>query len=481
MDEKQHDLGVTVKKSENFSEWYTQLVQKAELIDYTKVSGCIVFRPRAYEIWEKIKDYFDVKIKKMGIKNAYFPLLIPESLLNKESEHVEGFSPEVAWVTHAGDSKLNERLAVRPTSETIMYDSYKNWIQSHRDLPLKINQWNNIVRWEFKYATPLIRTREFLWQEGHTAFATKEEAENEVLQILDLYEEVYEKLLAIPILKGKKSEKEKFAGAVYTTSVDVFLPNGKVAQGATSHFLGQNFSKPFGIRFIDKDEKQSYVWQNSWGLSTRAIGIMVMVHGDNKGLVIPPRVAQNKVVIVPIYYKKDKERVLEAARDVDKVLKTFDPIFDDRVGYTPGWKFNEWELKGVPIRIEIGPKDVDKKQVVVVRRDTGEKGVVKIKLLKNKINSTLEEIQKNLFKRANDFLKSNTIEVTSWQGFEKAIKEKKLVLALWCGSVECEDWIKDKTEGVKSINIPFGQKELKGKCVHCDKDANLKVYFAKSY
>ncbi len=481
MVERAKELGLSVKKEENFSEWYTQLVQKAELIDYTKVSGCVVFRPRAYEIWEEIQQYLDAKIKKLGVKNAYFPSLIPESLLKKEAEHVEGFAPEVAWVTMAGESKLSERLAVRPTSETIMYDSYKNWIQSYRDLPLKINQWNNVVRWEFKYATPFIRTREFLWQEGHTAFATKQEAEEEVLQILDFYAEVYERLLAVPVLKGRKSEKEKFAGAVYTTSVEIFLPNGKVAQGATSHFLGQNFSKPFGIKFLDKDEKNSWVWQNSWGLSTRTIGMMVMVHGDDKGLIIPPMVARNKVVIIPIIYKKDKEGVLKAAKELNKGLSLFNPLLDDRVSYTPGWKFNEWELKGTPIRIEIGPKDVDKKQVVIVRRDTNKKEVVELKVLKSKIKSTLEDIQKNLFNRAKDFLEKNIIEVESWQEFIKAIKEKKLVFALWCGSVECEELIKDKTNGAKSINIPFGQKNLKGKCIHCDKDAEFKAYFAKSY
>ena len=481
MVERAKELGLSVKKEENFSEWYTQVVQKAELIDYTKVSGCVVFRPRAYEIWEKIQQYFDAKIKKLGVKNAYFPSLIPESLLKKEAEHVEGFSPEVAWVTQVGESKLSERLAVRPTSETIMYDSYKNWIQSYRDLPLKINQWNNVVRWEFKYATPFIRTREFLWQEGHTAFATKQEAEEEVLQILDLYADVYKRLLAIPVLKGRKSEKEKFAGAVYTTSVEIFLPNGKVAQGGTSHFLGQNFSKPFGIKFLDRDEKKMWVWQNSWGISTRTIGMMVMVHGDNKGIVIPPMVAQNKVVIVPIYYKKEGERVMKAATEINKILRVFDPILDNRSGYTPGWKFNEWELKGIPIRIEVGPRDVDKNQVVVVRRDISEKRVVKLKLLKEDVRSTLNNIQDDLYKKAKEFLKRSTVEVKTWQEFERAIKEKKLVFALWCGSVECEELIKDKTNGAKSINIPFGQKNVKGKCVHCDKDANFKAYFAKSY
>lgn len=481
MTERANEIGLSAKKNENFNEWYTQLVLKAELMDYTRVSGCIVFRPRAYEIWEKIQEFFDAKIKKMGIKNAYFPSLIPESLLNKEKEHVEGFSPEVAWVTHAGDSKLSERLAIRPTSETIIHDSYKKWIQSYRDLPLRLNQWCNIVRWEFKYATPFIRTREFLWQEGHTAFATKEEAEKEVHEILDLYADVYEELLAVPVLKGKKSDKEKFAGAVYTTSVEVFLPNGKIAQGATSHLLGQNFAKAFGIKYLDENEKRCYVWQNSWGLTTRTIGAMIMVHGDDKGLVIPPRAAYNKLVIVPIFFKNDKNKVLKAAKQINKTLNAFNPIYDDREGYTPGWKFNDWELKGVPIRVEIGPRDVEKKQAVIVRRDNNQKDIVKLKDLKNKIKLTLDDMQENLFKKASKFLKQSIVEVKTWPEFERVIKEKKLAFALWCGGVECEEWIKDKSGGAKSINIPFGQKNVNGKCIHCDKEVKYRAYFAKSY
>ncbi|MFH1399684.1 MAG: proline--tRNA ligase [Candidatus Woesearchaeota archaeon] len=481
MAQKESELGITVKKSENMSEWYTQVIQKAELADYTKVSGCIVFRPRAYAIWEKIQAYFDKKIKALGVQNAYFPVLIPESLLTKEARHFEGFTPEVAWVTEAGSSKLAERLAVRPTSETIMYDSYKNWIHSYRDLPLKINQWNNVVRWEFKHPMPFMRTREFLWQEGHTAFATKEEAEEEVLQILDLYAEVYEKLLAIPVLKGKKSEKEKFAGAVYTTSVEGWLPTGKIAQGATSHLLGQNFAKAFDISFVDESEKKQYVWQNSWGLSTRSIGIMIMVHGDDKGLVVPPNVAQNKVVIVPIIFKKDKENVANKAKELAAQLKKYNPILDDREGYTPGFKFNEWEMKGIPIRLELGPKDIEKKQVVLVRRDTGKKAFVLMKEVEATINQTLEEMQEDMLAKAQKVLKESIVEVEDWKEFMDAIKQKMLVYAQWCGLPECEEWIREKTAGAKSINIPFKHRAVKGKCIYCDQEAKVMAYFAKTY
>ena len=307
---KEDIKGITVKKDKNFSEWYTQVVQKADLADYTKVSGCIVFKPYAYAIWENIKDIVDGKIKKMGVKNVYFPLLIPESLLKKEKEHVKGFNPEVAWVTHTGNTKLNERLAIRPTSETIMYDSYSKWIRSWRDLPLKLNQWCSVVRWEFKHGIPFLRTREFLWNEGHTVFANKGEAEKECIDILNMYYDVVKNYLALYGVKGKKTEKEKFAGAEYTLSIECFMPNGKAIQGPDSHFDGQNFAKAFNIKFIDKDEKEKYVWQNTWAITTRMIGILIAVHGDDKGLVLPPKIAPNKVVIVPILFKKDKDKVI---------------------------------------------------------------------------------------------------------------------------------------------------------------------------
>ncbi|MBU1202278.1 MAG: proline--tRNA ligase [Nanoarchaeota archaeon] len=478
---KTEDKGITVKKSENFSEWYTQVITKAELIEYTGVSGCMVLRPYSYEIWEKIKDFFDKEIKKLGVKNAYFPLLIPESLLTKEKEHVKGFSPEVAWVTHAGNSKLSERLAIRPTSETIMYDTYKKWIRSYQDLPLLINQWCNVVRWEFKHPVPFLRTREFLWQEGHTAHATKEGADTEVLIILDRYTKVFEELLAVPVLKGLKSEKEKFAGADYTTSVETIFPDGKAIQGGTSHALGQNFSKSFGITFTDEKEKRQHVWQNSWGFSTRSIGIMLAIHGDDKGLIMPPRVAPIQAVIVPIIFDKTKKEVLEKSNEIKGKLKNFLVELDAGENYSAGWKFHQWELKGVPLRIEVGPKDIEKKQVTIVRRDTGEKIAVKETDVAVKVKDLLEEIQTSLFSKAKKFLDENIVKTDDFETMKVAIKAKKFAFVPWCGKEECEGWIKDKTAGAKSLNIPFNQKKPKKKCIHCDKAAEYYAYFAKSY
>lgn len=479
--EEKKDIGITAKKSEDSSEWYTQVMQKAELADYTDVSGCIVFRPRSMAIWEKVQEYFNKELKKRGIQNAYFPLFIPEKFFKREAAHVEGFTPEVAWVTHSGDTELAEKLAVRPTSETIMYDSYSKWIRSYRDLPLRINQWANVVRWEFNNPVPFLRTREFLWQEGHTVFATQKEAEAEVLDILEVYRKLYEELYAVPMIKGKKSEKEKFAGAVYTTSIETFLPVGKAIQGGTSHFLGQNFAKAFNIQFLDKNEKKQFGWQNSWGVTTRSIGVMIMFHGDDKGLVIPPAVAPTHAVVVPIYMK-DKEKVLKQAKKIKDSIKDYEVILDDRDEYTPGYKFSDWEMKGIPVRIEIGPKDIEKKQVVMVRRDTGKKEFVSIKDINTKLKSLLADIQKNLLATAKKSLKSNIVDVKDWKSFVKAIKDKKMVRAAWCEEEECEDWIKDKSGGAKSINIPFDQpKKIPAKCCHCGKKAKSMALFAKSY
>ena len=472
--------GLTVKKSENFSEWYTQVLQKAELMDYAPVSGSIVIRPDAYHIWEKIQEYMNERIKKLGVRNSYFPLLIPESLLNKEKEHVAGFNPEVAWVTQAGDTKLNERLAIRPTSETIMYPSYAKWIRSYKDLPLKLNQWNNVIRWEFKHPVPFLRTREFLWQEGHSAFSSKEESKEEVSQILELYASVFEDLLAVPVLKGRKSEKEKFAGADYTLSVEAFLPNNKAAQGATSHNLGQNFSRVFNISFLDEKGKKSHVWQTSWGLSTRSIGIMIAVHGDDHGLVLPPKVAATQVVVVPILFEKDKKETLKKAAEIKTKLKKFRVILDDREDYSSGWKFHEWELKGVPIRIEIGPRDIQKKQAILVRRDTGKKEIVKLSALNKKIKTTLEEIQKNLFQKAKEFMDKNTVSAKSISHAKTLIAQGKIVEADWCGNPKCEEDIKDKTNGAKTLNMSETKKP-KTKCFNCGKPAQTVVYIAKSY
>lgn len=478
---KKDTKGITVKKTEDFSEWYTQVIQKAEFIEYSPVSGCYILRPNAYQIWEKVQLYFDNLIKKDGVKNAYFPLFIPESFLNKEAEHVEGFTPEVAWVTHHGESKMPERLAIRPTSETIMYDAYAKWIRSHKDLPLRLNQWCNVVRWEFKNPIPFLRSREFLWQEGHTAFATKKEAEAETLKILDFYAQVFEELYAIPVLKGRKSEKEKFAGADYTLSVETFLPIGKAIQGATSHHLGQNFAKAFEITFVDEKEKKQHVWQNSWGLSTRTIGIMILMHGDDKGLVLPPNLAPIQVAIVPILFDKTKKEVLQTAETVRKKLKNFLVHLDDRDNYSPGWKFNEWEMKGVPIRIEIGPKDLEKNQVMVVRRDTGQKEACALTNVEKSVKSLLTQIQDNLYEKAEQLLKNSIVKVNDLKEAKKHIDNKKIVFAPWCGSVDCEENIKHKSGGAKSLNSPLKQPKVSEDCFACKEKANSWFYFGKSY
>lgn len=472
------NLGMALKskKESNFSSWYTELIQKADLVDYSPVSGCMVLKPNSYALWEKVQEFFNKKIKKDGVRNAYFPLLIPEKLLTKEAKHVEGFAPEVAWVTHTGKSKLKERLAIRPTSETIMYDSYSKWVRSWKDLPLRYNQWNNVIRWEFKHPTPFLRTREFLWQEGHTVFATKKEADKEVWKILEFYADVFEDLYAVPVLRGLKSEKEKFAGADYTTSLETIMPDGKAIQAATSHHLGQNFAKAFNISFLDKKEKKQYAFQNSWGLSTRSLGILIATHSDNKGLVLPPKIAEHKVVIVPVVFKGKEKSVMDVSRDIKKKLNKYNPIFDDREGYSAGWKFNEWETVGIPVRVEIGPNDVSKKQAVVVRRDTGEKAVVKWINLDSHIKSTLDSMQKELFAKAKKFLESSIVEVNSLNELKKAVSQGKIGVAHWCGSPSSEEKIKSKT-GAKSLNgIPS-----EGICFECGKDCEMEFRFGKSY
>jgi len=478
---KEETQGITVKKSENVSEWFTQVIQKAELLEYTDVSGCMIFRPRSYAMWEKIHDFFDAEIKKRGVKNAYFPLFIPEKLLVKEASHVEGFAPEVAWVTHGGKSELAERLAVRPTSETVMYDAYGKWIRSHRDLPLKINQWVNAVRWEFKHPTPFLRGREFLWQEGHTVFASKEEAKAEVLDILELYRQVFEDLLAVPVVKGRKSEDEKFAGADYSTSVETLTPSGKAVQAATSHHLGQNFAKAFGIEFLDEQGNKAYPYQNSWGLSTRSLGAMILHHGDDKGLVIPPKIAPLHVVIVPILFEETKEKVLAKARELGEKIgaEGVEVHVDDREGYSAGWKFNEWELKGVCLRVEIGPKDVEKGQAVVVSRHDGKKVFVPFEELAPRIPQILEQMQKDMFANAKKFIDDHTVRTESWDEFTQAIKENKMVYAPFCCTEKAAEQIKDET-GAKCLTLPFDE-ECKGKCIKTGEPAKAIGLFAKSY
>lgn len=465
-------------KKREFSEWYPEIVQVAGLGDYSAVGGCMVIRPYGYAIWEKIQAYFDKKIKESGHVNAYFPLFIPEKFLKKEAEHFKGFVPEVAWIERK--DKNEERYALRPTSETIMYDSYSKWIRSWRDLPVLINQWCNTVRWETAVTRLFLRTREFLWQEGHTAHATEKEADKEVMDILEKYKDLMETQLAVPVLIGKKTEAEKFPGALYTATLEALMPNGKALQMGTSHNLGQHFAKVFDIKFLDKDEKEKYVWQTSWGISTRLVGSIVMVHGDDKGLVLPPRLAPTQAVIVPILFEKNKKKTLKAAEMIKKKLKDFPVKLDDRDEYSAGWKFNEWEMKGVPLRIEIGPKDIQKNQAILVRRDTGARQPVKISQLEKSVQKILGDIQKNLFTRAKKFLTSKTVTASTFKELEKEVKNKSMVKTSWCGNPGCEEKIKDKT-GATIRLIPFKKDGRAGKCIVCAKKAKEVVYVAKAY
>ncbi|MEM5793235.1 MAG: proline--tRNA ligase [Candidatus Aenigmatarchaeota archaeon] len=479
--EEEKEIGITVKKNEDLSEWYTQVVLKSKMADYAPMKGFIVFMPYSYAIWENIIGIFDKKIKELGHKNAYFPTLIPESFLKKEASHFQGFSPETFIVTKSGNDELAEHLVVRPTSETIMYYSYSRWIRSWRDLPLLINQWNSVLRAEIKMTKPFLRTSEFLWQEGHTVHATKEEADEEVLKILNLYKELTEKYLAIPVISGKKSELEKFAGALYTTTIEALMPDGKALQAATSHNLGQNFAKAFDIKFLDKDGKKKYAWQTSWGMSTRLIGALIMVHGDDKGLILPPKIAPIQVVIIPINFHENKY-VLEESRKIKDILVKLGlrVELDDREEYTPGWKFNDWELKGVPLRIEIGPRDINEGNVILVRRDNNLKKSVKRVNLEMEVNSILEEIQNNLYEKAREFLNENIRFAKDHKEFKKILEEKRGFIKIdWCGSKECEERIKEETGATVRV-IPFEEK-VKGECKYCGKEGKVVAYFAKSY
>lgn len=474
--------GITAKKAENFDEWYTQVILRSELADYSPVSGCMVYRPTAYAIWEKIQRVTDAEFKRIGIQNVYFPIFIPERLLRKEAEHVKGFSPEVAWVTHTGDSKLEERLAVRPTSETIMYDVISKWIRSWRDLPLRLNQWNNVVRWEFKHPTPFLRSREFLWNEGHTAFATREEAMAERDEILGIYKKITEEYLALPGLMGRKSNKEKFAGALESYSIEHLLPDGKAIQGPDFHFDGENFAKAFEISFIDKEGEKQFAWQNTWAITTREIGVMTAIHSDDRGLVIPPRLAPIQVVIVPIFDDKNRGEVLEAAREIRDQLKVgLSVTLDERDYLTAGRKYNEWELKGIPLRIEIGPREIKDKTVVLARRDLLEKRSVKLDEVQEQVIKELESIQKNLLDKATTVLQANIHRVDSYDQFKEILSKMGGILqAPWCSSQDCEDKIREET-GAKIINIPLEQKFGKAVCIHCGKPATVIANFAKSY
>lgn len=473
-----------VKKLQNISEWYVNVIQEAKLVDYSPVKGCLIIRPYGYAIWENIQNILDKEIKKQGCENVYFPLFIPQSFLSKEKEHVKGFAPECAIVTHAGGKQLEEPLVVRPTSETIMYHTFAKWIKSWRDLPLKVNQWCNVVRWE-KRTLPFFRTTEFLWQEAHTVHSEFEESDQQAKDALEMYRQFIEDYLAIPVILGKKSESEKFAGALYSVSCEALMPDGKALQSATAHNLGQNFSKVFEVVFQDKDKKNKYVWQTSWGLSTRIIGGLVMVHGDDQGLILPPKIAPFQVIIIPIWKNSQEKKVVR--QKLDKItgkLKNLQIRFhvDDKEEYSPGWKFNEWELKGVPLRLEIGPRDVGKNQIIAVRRDTAIKEIVAEAELENKVVSLLECIQKELFQRALQFREQNTCEITEFKDFQEAIKHRKLVYAPWCGKAECEATIKEQTKATTRC-IPFdnGGKIKKEKCVFCGQKAQFRPVWGRAY
>jgi prolyl-tRNA synthetase len=476
--------GVTeiTPQSQNFSEWYLDVVRRAELADYTEVKGCMAIRPYGYAIWELIQQALDRRIKATGHVNAYFPLFIPSSLLMKEKEHVEGFAPQVAWVTKGGDEELAEPLIVRPTSEVIIGTLYAKWIKSWRDLPVLINQWANVVRWE-KVTRPFLRTTEFLWQEGHTAHETAEEAQEETLKILALYKDCLENELAVPVVDGQKSESEKFAGAARTYSVEALMGDGRALQAGTSHNLGQNFAKAFGIQFQGRDKSLQHVWTTSWGMTTRLIGAVIMVHGDDNGLILPPRVAPYQVVIVPIPRGNWQETVLPKAREIQRELQDrgVRVMLDDRDWYTPGWKFAEWELRGVPLRLEIGPKDIEKSAVMMARRDTREKASVPVAGLADAIRARLDEIQQALYDRALKFREEHTTRVSSYEEFKSVMEGRPgFVIAGWCGSGECEAQIKADTQATLR-NIPFAGANVSGTCVKCGKPSSGEAWFAKAY
>ena len=477
------DLGITVKKADDLSEWYTQVVSKAQLADYSSAKGFIVVMPYGFSIWENIKADFDRRIKEIGHQNAYFPLLIPERLLKKESEHFEGFTPEVFWVTHSGNNELGERLAVRPTSETIINEAYSRWVKSWRDLPVLINVWNSVLRAEITSTKPFIRTTEFLWQEGHTVHATEEEAEKEVMTILEIYRQLVEDQLAISVIVGKKTEAEKFKGAVYTTTLEAMMPDGKAIQMGTSHHLGQNFSKPFEIKFLGKYEKEHFAWTTSWGISWRLIGAMIMAHGDDKGLVLPPKVAPIQVVFVPIHYKEsDKEAILQTVHHIARSLEkdSIRTFIDDREQYTPGWKYHEWEMKGVPLRVEVGPRDMQSKQITVVRRDTGKKEAVPETDAITQIVSLLDEIQRSLLQKAKDSQHKLTTTATNMKELTHAIETTGGFVKGFLSEVnDCEEKIHRETGATVRI-VPF-KESGRGKCVFCGTPNSKEVYFARSY
>ncbi|WP_395549323.1 MULTISPECIES: proline--tRNA ligase [unclassified Lacrimispora] len=461
----------------DFAQWYTDVVKKAELIDYSSVKGCMVIKPAGYAIWENIQSELDRRFKEVGVENVYMPMFIPESLLEKEKDHVEGFAPEVAWVTHGGLEPLQERLCVRPTSETLFCDFYSREIQSYRDLPKLYNQWCSVVRWE-KTTRPFLRSREFLWQEGHTAHATASEAQERTEQMLNIYANFCEEILAMPVIRGQKTDKEKFAGAEATYTIEALMHDGKALQSGTSHNFGDGFAKAFDIQYSDKENKLQYVHQTSWGLSTRLIGGIIMVHGDDSGLVLPPRIAPIQVIIVPV--QQQKEGVLDKAYELKEVLSNYKVKVDDS-DKSPGWKFSECEMRGIPVRVEIGPRDISENQAVLVRRDTHEKITVSLDEIDSKVGELLETIQNDMLERARIHRDVHTYEATDMDTFVKTVEEKPgFVKAMWCGSQECEDKIKEIT-GATSRCMPFKQETLADTCVCCGKPAVKMVYWGRAY
>ena len=477
------EIGITVKKSLDFSDWYTQCVLKSGIADYSPSKGFIILRPYGYAIWEIIREILDEELKKTGHKNGFLPVLIPESLLTKEKDHFNGFLPEVFWVTKSGDCDLGEKLAVRPTSETLAYSMFSKWISSYRDLPLKLNFWNSALRAEIKSTKPLIRNSEFLWQEGHTAHTDENEANKEVSMILDIYKMLIEEYLAIPTVSGFKTDKEKFVGAKYTTCLESAMADGKALQMATSHHLGQNFSKPFEIKFLDKDTAEQYVWQTSWGISWRVIGAIIMVHGDDKGLILPPKISPTQVIIVPIYKDESKTVVKQKAYELEQKLK--DSLIrvqtDDRDEFTSGWKFNDWEMKGVPLRANVGLRDIQENQVELIRRDTKERFYVKEKELVNQTLSILEKIQSNMFERAKNLLQEKTRSATTLEELLSILDTTGgFVSCSWCGKRECEDLVKEKTTADIRI-VPFNPKNNTSSCIGCGNQETIEVYFGRAY
>lgn len=475
---------ITIKREENFSDWFVQVITKSEFVDYSSVSGGTIFREDSYYAWEVIQRAVDDRFKADGVSNVYFPMFIPEKLLNKEKEHIEGFRAEVAWVTHGGNTKLEERLAIRPTSEAIMYESYAKWIRSWRDLPFRHNQWNSVVRWEFKHPTPLLRSREFLWNEGHSVFATEDEASQEGPRILAIYTDVLKEYLALPGILGKKTDSEKFAGGLASYSIEHLMPDGKAIQGPDHHQDGQNFAKAFEIQFLDKDNNYSYPYQNTYAISTRELGVMVSIHGDNKGLVIPPKLARIQIVIVPIFDKKNKDAVIDFSKSIaGKLEGKFRVLIDDSDAYSPGWKFNNWELKGVPVRLEIGMKEVEKKTVTAARRDLLKKSVHSEENILKDVTELMENINSTLYERALKYLNDHIFPADTFSEMKDIVEARKgFAQSPWCGSDLCEAKIKEETGG-KITNMPLDvQDHAKGKkCVICGEDAKHIANIARSY